>query len=547
MSSTVDSDIEKVEPFTAVDPKNSLSARLAGNSLWSLGGWAATMALSFVATPVTIRQLGAEAYGVLALLITVIAPLGLFDMGMGEATVKYMAESFGRNAPREAEAYLRSTMLFNLIVGLAGAVVIAVLANWIVVSMFNIPTHYHAMARMALYLVGLNWALTQISQTYVGALTALQRYRTISLATLWVQAGTLLVGIVVLLSGGNLLHLVISQSSCAGVAVIGWHFAAQAALPDFSFLPHWNVTAFRRASGMGIWQMVNKIGGLLSFRAQYWLLGASLPVTAVGYYNLGYQVVTPVYLIAFKVGQVVFPAVSHLQGQGRENDAARHTISATWICSFFGVSLITAVLCLAPDFLRLWVGEQVAQAVAPTLRVLALNNAVSMAFAVPNFYLLGTGRSHWLAVMAIFQGVITFGTAYLLLPGHGLIGAAWGVLAGAAVHVVVLILIWRAIMRRWIVGRVYFSAVFGPMLAGLLAGLLLAWLRSLLAGPFNWPELVGAGAVCTGATLVLILGIDSLLPGGKRRRQQLLELIAMIGAALGIRQFRSAHPEVGQL
>lgn len=416
--------------------------------------------------------------------------------------------------------------MFNLAVGLVGAAVLVLLAPWMVISLFRLPAEFQVMARVALYFIGINWALTMVNQTYVGALTALQNYRLVSVGSLTMQGGTLAVGIAVLLCGGNLLNLVFSQSVCLLLGSIFWWWTVRRALPDFMLSPHWSLPAIRRTVGMGVWQTVNKIGGIFSNRAQYWLLGISLPVATVGYYNLDYQIVILAYLISYKVGQVLFPAVSHLQGQGREDEAARHTISATWLCSLFGVSIMAAVLCLAQDFLRLWVGEAVAQASAPTLRVLALHTAVSMAFAVPSFYLLGTGRSRWLAIMALFQGVITFGTAYILLPVFGLIGAAWGVMAGTIVHVVVLVLIWQLIMRHWIEKGVFLSAVFGPMLTGMLAGGLLMWLRSLLAATLNWPQLILAGIGCVLIAIFLMLCVDSLLPDATARRQHLLKLVA---------------------
>lgn len=508
--------------------------QLARNSLWNLGGWAVTLVLNFVAAPITVRQLGVEAYGVLSLLLTVIAPLGVFDLGLGEATVKYMSEAFGRKAPAEAEAYFRSTLLFNLGIGLSGAAVLVALAPWLVGSLFNIPAEFQGLAQLALGVIGINWALSMVAQTYLGALTALQNYRVISLGNLIGQGGTLLVGIAVLLAGGNLLHLVISQCACLGLVTAGWWLVVRRGLPDFRLTPQWNRVAFRKTAGMGIWQTVNKVGGLFAFRAQYWLLGISLPVATVGYYNIGYQVVTLVYLIAYKVGQVMLPAVSHLQGQGREDAAARHTVRATWLCSLLGVSLITAVICLAHDFLRLWVGAAMAREASPTLQVLALHTAFSLAFAVPNFYLLGTGRSIWLAGMAFVQGAVTFGTAWLLLPEYGLIGAAWGVLTGTAVHITMLVLVWVRIMRVWLPGRVYFSAVFGPVVAAIPTVLACLWLRARIGSAFNWPELFIAGGLCTGITGLGILAVDGLLPGGRERRADLRELVALVVIKAGL-------------
>lgn len=484
-----------------------------------------TLGLNFIAAPVTIHQLGAEAYGVFALLLTVISPLGIFDFGLGEATVKYMAEGLGRNARHEAEGYFRSTLMFNLIIGIVGALLLLLLAPWMVGSLFNVPEKYQGMARIALGFIGLNWALSMAAQTYIGALTALQHYRLISLGNLLAQGGTILVGLGVLLAGGNLLHLVLSQSACWAVSIWGWRAAVRRELPDFRLSPNWNPSAFRRTADMGVWQMGNKLGGLLAVRAQFWLLGAVLPVVAVGYYNLCSQMVSIIYLIAFRIGQVLFPEVSYLHGCGREGDAAQKVVNATWLVSSFALPGIAAMLFVGPDILGLWVGKSVATHAGAALVILSVANGISLVFAVPNFYLLGTGRSKWLAVMSVLQGSISFIAGLYWVPRMGLKGAALAVCVGTVVHLIVLCLIWCKLLRQWITLGEYLSAIFCPLLVTLLVGGGLTMCRQFLPAMLGPIETIGSAAAAVVVTGGVLHGIDLLLPGGKRRRPIFISLI----------------------
>lgn len=509
--------------------------RLARNSLWNLAGWGVTLSLNLIAAPITIRQLGPEAYGLLSLLVTVITPLGLLDLGLGEATVKYMAESFGRNAPAEAESYFRSTMLFNVCIGTIGAVVLVMLTPWIVGQLFNVPDNYQETARLTLYMIGLNWALIMVNQTYVGAITALQNYRVLSVGGVVQQAGTLLVGILVLLAGGNLLHLVFSQTACLFAGTLGWRYAVRRALPDFKLSPHWDIGAFRRTSGMGVWQTGNKLGGLFAGKAQYWLLGAILPVATVGYYNLCTQIVTIVYLLSYKIGQVLFPNVSFLHGGGQEEQAARKTMDAAWLCSVVALPGIVAVLLVGPDLLAHWVGSSVASEAGSALRILAAANGVSLVFAIPSFYLLGTGRSHWLAVMAVVQGSISFVAGLYLVPALGVDGAALAVCVGVLTHLTVILLIWAKLVRGWIALSEYCSSLYGPLLVTLLLGGLAVPLRNSIAvdlGLIETAALAAAAAILAGGVMLLF---DGVLPGGARRRAVYLSLIRSGASSIGIR------------
>ncbi len=523
------------------------SGRLATNSIWNLSGWVVTLVLNFVAAPITIRQLGPDAYGIFSLLLTVITPLGLFDLGLGEATVKYMAEGFGRNAPKDAESYFRSTMMFNLCIGVSGAVVLFALTPWIIGSLFNVPDSYMGAAKVAMYMIGLNWALTMVNQTYIGALTALQDYRVMSVGGVLMQAGTLLVGIVVLLRGGSLLHLVFSQTACLFVGTLGWRYAVRRALPTFKLSPHWNIEAFRRTVGMGVWQTGNKLGGLFAGKAQYWLLGAILPVATVGYYNLCCQIISIVYLLSYKIGQVLFPNFSFLHGSGRENQAAQKAMDATWICSAIALPGIAAMLFVGPDILSLWVGKSVAAEAGSALRILSAANGVSLIFAIPSFYLMGTGRTHWLAVMSVVQGAVSFAAGLYLVPALGLNGAALSVGVGVLTHLTVIILIWARIVRKWIYFNEYIAALYGPLIVAMVFGVLAIQVRKHITadlGLFETGMLAVMAALLVGG---VILMLDGILPGGTRRRGIYLSLIKSLTKSIVLRGKPTAvKPQYGK-
>lgn len=513
----------------------SQAGQLARNSLWSLGAWAATTALNFVAVPITVHQLGAEPYGVLSLLLTVIAPLGLLDFGMGEATVKFMAESLGRGQRQEAEAYFRSTLGFNLGVGCVGAVVLAGLSSWLVHSVFNIPVVLQDTAVRVLMLVGVNWLVAQVTQTFVGALTALQGYRAIGVGQTAAQALTLGTGILVLLAGGGLLQLVAAQSLCGIVALFGWRWMLRRQLPDFNFTPALHRSALRDTAGMGVWQLVNKVGGIFANRAQFWLLGVLLPVAAVGYYNLCYQVVTLAYMVAFRVGMVIFPAVSRLEGEGRSEEAATQTVLAMWLSSAVGAALIAVIIAHGHDMLRLWVNLTVADASTGALQLLAAHNCISMLYAVPSFYLLGCGRAQWSAWMAIAQGTVTFAAAAALIPWFGLNGAAAGVLVGSTAHVVTLTLLWLRILRRWIPAGAYFGALAGPAFVGIAFGVLGACLHRWSGLSLGWGGLLLSMGGYFAVTIICLFWLDALvLPGGRRRVVRAVDIAAKLLASSGL-------------
>ena len=527
---------EPIQPISpaAANPKSEhpAGARVARNSKWNILGWLCLLVLGFVSAPIMVRELGADLYGLMALLTSFIAPLGLMDMGIGEATIKYVAESLGRKNSREVEEYLDSTLFFNLLVGVLGAGVMIISASYLVQSVFKIEPHNIPLARDCLFALGAIWCATQVRQTFVGAITALQDYKVVSIGTFLTQAAHTGVGLAVLLAGGGLLWMIRAQAGVAALSVVGWWWLAGRRLPGVKFLPRFRLGVFRCTFNFGFWQMLNNLFSLLVHQAQRWLLGVFLPVTTVGFYNVNNQLVGIVYSAAYRVGQVLFPAVSHMQGEGQTREAGRLVVQFNWMLGSAVVPAYATLAVFAHDLLSLWVGQDFADHGTLALRVMCIGFSVGALFAIPNFFLLGTGRSRWLTLVAIAQGAIAFSVGCLAVPRWGLVGAAAAVACGTIpVYSAILVIIWQRLLRAWVPWPVYLAATFGPVAVALLLLVVLVAVRDAL--PAWRPGWVGFGlasAGCYSVCWAVVQAINQFLPEGPNRFRS---MCGMVEAALG--------------
>lgn len=521
------------EPVVASSQSPSFSmVRMAGNSLWSLVGWGGAFLLGFVIAPIQIRLLGETHYGLMALLSSIIAPMILLDFGMGEATVKYVAESIGTGDYRRVEKYIRNTLAFNIGVGILGMLAICLLANVLATRVFNIPPESQALARKCLYWMGATWLINQTRQTFIGAITAQQRYDLINIGTLLAQALTSLAGVGVLVLGGGLLEFTQAQAIAGALAGVGWLITARRLFPALRFIPMIDRSVFRHTFGYGFWSMLDYLGNIIAKQSQRWLLGILLPVATVGFYNIGSQLNIIVWSIAYRIGTILFPTISQLQGQGQEARAARLSLQASWMVSSLTIAGFVPLVVFAPDVLTLWINPDFAARAAGITRILSLVLAMSAMFIVLNFYLLGTGRVKWLAALSFVQGAISLAGAAILIPLFGLEGAGWSYALGTLSYLAMLVLIWLKIFRHWISGRIYFAGVFGNGIIGLVLAIVLMYLRDAIQFPCatNWFWLVGECVAIAVLSLLVIVAIDSFLPGGTERRALLWRFGKSIGS-----------------
>jgi len=506
----------------------STARRILRNSIWHSFGWGFMILLNFFSVPFIISELGPSSYGIFVLAISIAAPMGLLDFGMTDATVKYLSESLGKDDRAGAARYAASGMFFNIAVGIVGTGLVVAIAPFLVRSVFDIPLIDHDEAIGAMRLSAILWMAAQIRQTPTGVMTAFKRFDLLNVGSSLMQAVILLCGLAALWSGGGLTGFVGAQAGASVAATGVWIALSMKVSGGISLIPAFERASLRQTTTFGFWQMLNMLGSILSQQSLRWLLGILLNVTSIGFYNVCQQLVNTLYMIAYRIGQVLFPEVSALVGKGAGKKAAEIVVHATWLVSVAAGAMFVPVAIFAQDLLRLWVGGEISNVAAETLRIMCIGSFIGCLFAAPSFYLLGTERGRWLAGMSMMNGAIVVVASALLVPPLGLSGAAIAYAGGTLVHAVILIAMWRTVFRAWIPGRSYFSAAFGGLFLSTILGGAGSLARNAWMGPSSWGELTLWGGAAAAVTAFCILSIGHFLPGGSDRTRSVLSLVRSI-------------------
>ena len=91
-----------------------LTSRVARGSIWSLSGQSATLLASLISTPFVIRLLGAEGYGVLALVNLTFAYMAFADVGMGVASTRFASNCQGGESEEEVAIVWTSLLIVSI-------------------------------------------------------------------------------------------------------------------------------------------------------------------------------------------------------------------------------------------------------------------------------------------------------------------------------------------------------------------------------------------------------------------------------------------------
>jgi O-antigen/teichoic acid export membrane protein len=501
---------------------SALAGRVLGNSLWSFAAFAAYSLAQFVSAKLYIGYLGLAQYGMLVLLWSITAPLGLLNIGFGQATVKYMAEKMARGDKTSASVYLRATLLFNVGIGVLGAALLIGAGPWLVSHVFKLLPAQQPMMERAVHWLALTWLTTQISGTLVGVPTALQQFRVVSLGTTLFATANIALGIVVLAGGGGLVDVMQWRFYWSILTVAYWVWTVRQLLPGISIWPKYDATAFRQSFNYGIWQTAAIGGSLVANQADKYLLGIYISAEAVGLFSVASTIFVAMYSAVSKLADALFPAISDLHGRDEKHRLVNVVLRAGWLLSLLMVAVQGALYTCAGDLLWVYVGIASHSATAQVLRLCALTAMISAPAIVLQQFLLGTAATRWIAIMACLSGVFNLGIGLLLVPRFGILGAAWGdLMAILLTRPLLHWMVWRREMAGQVGAWDFFRRLYGAAMVGVPIALLLGLARGLLPPVEGW---FGVALLYGGAMLLMFTGIflaEWLTPGGRVRLQDL--------------------------
>jgi len=512
------------QPGPAFEIKAGLLAR---NTILNLLGLGLPMLVGILAMPFTIRLLGTERFGILSLVWVVVGYLAFFDLGLGRATTKFIAESLGRGDAGEVSRILWTTVFFQTVLGLAGTAVLALGTPLLVDRILRIDPRYVAEARVSFILIGVSLPVVLASASFRGALEARQRFDLVNIvkgtsSTLnyllplaGVAVGFDLRGIVGMLVGSRL------------VILAAWIILCLRTFPGLRRGVRVRKENVPRLLKFGGWITVsNVVRPALNYLDRF-LIGSIVNMTAVGYYVAPYEIVTKAGILPGSLVLTLFPSFSHLQGR-EDKGRAKTLFSYAVKYLIIGIGPVSVVLVvLARPILSVWLGPEFARASTPVFQIMAAGFLLTALADVGLALIQGIGRPDLTAKLHTAEFILFVPLAWLFIRRWGITGAAAAWAARVAFDVLALY------AMAWKVGDMKFGRrellergiPQGAAALGLLA--FGGWLiQSLHMTPFSIAApLAGFAVVCAVFVLTkqeiswVRSGLAQLLAGVQRRRQ----------------------------
>lgn len=444
------------------------------NTFHAAGGRLAALLLWLLYTPYLLSSLGPERFALWSLFFAITRTLVAFDLGLAQATLRYVAEARARGDAKSGGEFATLATLAFASLGLlwlgAALALEQPLLEWM-----RFPPHLRSEAGFVVLSGALVFSIMGGATVAMAVSQGLGRFDLANLAmtVITVQHA---IGIPFVLSRGwGLRGLVVNVGLGWTLGLIVALLAIRRADPSFRWAtPHEAGRRLPEAMGFGGPMQAAVVAFTAHQHIDKFLLVPLVSIAAVSSYEIGYRVSNAAFSLVQLLLLAVLPAAAALHARPNPVHLSRLYERGSRYVLASSVLLFVPLAAAADRLILVWLGPGLTEAALVT-RGLSLASALLIVTGMGTSIVRGLGRTDVEAQFTLLLVVLHLALAAFLMPPLGLMGAMIAMVASTLVASVWFL--WRlAGMLGWSRWRTLVHPHVVPTVAaaaGMLAGVAL--------------------------------------------------------------------------
>ena len=396
---------------------------IARNTVINLAGQAISLLIGIAAIPLIVKGLGTDRLGLISLAWVILGYFTIFDLGLGRAITKYVAEALSKGEERQIPGLAWTAITVQVIFGFMGSLVLIALIPLLTGRFLNMPSELLLEAKTTFTILSLSIPVVLVSSSLSGLLEAAQRFDLVNIIRIPSNASTFLMPLIGLFFGFKLPGIVMLILVSRLLSLFAFFALAIRLFPNIKrFSASYKI--FPRLFSYGGWITLSSFLSPILVYIDRFLIASLLSTAAVAYYAAPYEAVTRLWIIPFSLTMTLFPAFSALEGDG---DLKRVGIFFVRAVKYVLISLGPIVLVLvlfSKNILQLWLGNDFAIYSSMPLQILAIGVLINSLAQMPYVLLQGAGRPDIPAKFHLLELPLHLVIAWIFINQWGITGAA---------------------------------------------------------------------------------------------------------------------------
>lgn len=334
----------------------TLPRRFKRNVLSNYGGAAVSLLIALGVTPILVRGLGKEGYGVWGLATSAVQYFTLLQFGFGRAAVRHVAADHERGDTDRLRTVI-ATSVFSLMVPGAFVLLISPGLAFLFPLVFNVPHSLMVPAMVVVVLSAIDLACAIPSDTFGATLIGLQRYDLLNLTVASTSIAQAAAWVVIIALGGGLIPLAVAMLAFSLAGQTSRYLFARRILQMDVLKPrYFDRMMVRPLLSMSGWIAVNEVSDMIVGEIDAIVVGIVAGVPQAAVYLVGQKLAGLAGSFTSPVQGMFYPHAARLAAAG-DREGLRETVFAgTRISLAVATPLMLMLDVLAKPALNAWVG-----------------------------------------------------------------------------------------------------------------------------------------------------------------------------------------------
>lgn len=345
------------EKNSALDRRMSIKR----NTIWNLAGAGVPLIFASFCIPFVIGRIGVERFGVLTIVWVLIGYFSLFDFGLGRALTQRISSALARDEKHEIPDIAFNGIIFTLLTGLVGGLVLAVLAYPLAYDWLNISTSLQADACNSFLWATFGILLTTVSNGFRGVLEAYEDFRNTNILKIALGIANFVTpALSVILFGNDVTTMVIILVLFRLLVTFFYYLQVEKNVRVGWRQRKFSIHTIKDMLSFGAWMTVSNVISPIMVNFDRFFISNIQGGAMVAFYTVPFEIIVRILILPMALTTTLFPRFAATL----ESD--RPSASKIYIRSFKLTALVLGAVCLLGVFLAklgltIWVGDEFAE------------------------------------------------------------------------------------------------------------------------------------------------------------------------------------------
>lgn len=411
-----------------------ISKQLKKNTTWSILDLGIYPAMMIIATPIFIKYLGYEQYGIWMMVSTINQFIFVLNFGLGDSTIKIISGNRAIGNISHIVSSVNKNWSQAIIICLLSACIGLLIAFSGVVSYwFHIPNNLVYSTRIVLCIAFASAGIKFCEMVLLSIFKGYERFDLSSQLSLISRNSVVIINIILVIAGYSLPFIFMSIVVINLLNIIVQLIVLKKQFPIMEFLP--TLTFKQRFTDKDqFWYWLQSVIGLIGFLSDKLLVGYFTNLKVLGMYSVASLIGNQLYNVLMSLGSFMFPRVAYERSVNNSFIQLYH--NSRFVIAGMGWLLIFILLGSGSYIFSWWLGPDFYTGSIGYINLYLVFVAFMILNIIPYQFI---NASDSLAYNSLLEITLRLSHVIALLIGYyynGVDGMLWGLIIATGINMV---------------------------------------------------------------------------------------------------------------